>query len=159
MVEELLEHVQPVGPADGVRMQHHREMPAALVLRVELGLPVAEQRVGILQARALAREQQEELVVEVIVVGQGRGSRGGWRSRSPSSAARRRPGRCRNSRSRLEQQIDRVRADAPPANLSPAAPARTSRPALARDLRDDLGGALEPRALLVFGQHADILIA
>src|ERR1051325_4748606 len=35
MVEELLQHVQAVGPADGVRMEHHGELPATLVLRVE----------------------------------------------------------------------------------------------------------------------------
>src|SRR5580698_5847091 len=71
VVEELLEHVQPVGPRDRVRMHDDREMAAALVLRIELSLPIAVERVGILEAGALAREQQEELVVEVIVVGQG----------------------------------------------------------------------------------------
>src|SRR5206468_10023071 len=61
VVEELLEHVQPVRPGNGVWMQLHREMPAALVLRVELGPPVTQERVRILEARALAREQGDEL--------------------------------------------------------------------------------------------------
>jgi hypothetical protein len=55
-------------------MQHHVELPSPLVLRVELGPPVAEQIVGMLQPSTAAWKQQEPLVVEVVVVRQGQQS-------------------------------------------------------------------------------------
>ena len=51
-------------------MQRHGEMPAAPVLRVEFGAPVAGQQIGVFQAGPLRGKQQEELVVVMIIVRQ-----------------------------------------------------------------------------------------
>jgi len=77
----------------------------------------------------------------------------------PSNAARRRPSRCRNSRSLLDQEIDVWALTAPPANLSegrgsenqPAGrwPATLVRISVVRS---------EPRLLLVAGEQAHILV-
>jgi hypothetical protein len=48
-----------------LRVQGHVEIAAALVLRRKLAAPVAQQRVRVFEAGPLAREHQEELVVEV----------------------------------------------------------------------------------------------
>src|SRR5205807_391109 len=83
---------------------------AAPVLRVELGLPVAQQRVGILQTRSLAREQEKELVIEVIVVGQGEDRAAAGEIAHP--IVRRVVGEtvAEILVAVLEQEIDRVRA-------------------------------------------------
>jgi hypothetical protein len=67
--EEFVERLQSVGPADVLRVQRHVEIAAALVLCRKLAAPVAQQRVRVLKAGSLAREHQEELVVEVVVIG------------------------------------------------------------------------------------------
>src|SRR4029079_5411272 len=68
--QEAIQQLQSVSEAHVLRVQHHREEAAALVLRVEFPAPVARQHVGILETRAGDRKQAKVLVVEMVVVRQ-----------------------------------------------------------------------------------------
>ena len=92
-----------------------------------LGLPVAVEQIGILQAGPLAREHQEELVVEVVVIGQGENGTAAGEVAHP--VMRRVVGQsvAEVRVAKVEQQIDRAGSPRRRRTCRRVAPGRTSR--------------------------------
>src|SRR5215469_18698257 len=68
--EKLIEYLQPVRPADVLRVQSHVEIAATPVLGCKLAAPVAQQCIWVFEAGPLSRKHQKELVVEMVIIGQ-----------------------------------------------------------------------------------------
>jgi hypothetical protein len=140
-------------------MQYHGELAAALVLRLELGLPVAEQHFGIFQPGALPGEQQEELIVEVIVVGQRQDRAAAGEIAHP--VVRQVVGQAiaEIGIAVLDQQVDGVAAHRAAGEL--VGRPRQREPAgrsFSGHASENLGRALQSRAFLILAEQADILV-
>src|SRR5215472_6029435 len=109
--EKLIEHLQPVGPADVLRVQSHVEIAATPVLGCKLAAPVAQQCIWVFEAGSLAREHQKELVVEVVVIGQRQQGAPACEVAYPIMRDVVGQSVAEIQVPRLEQQIDRVGAD------------------------------------------------
>src|SRR5215472_5213594 len=73
LCEELVEHLQSVGPADVLRVQGHVEIAATLVLRRKLAAPVAQQparhtgALAAIPARDVPSERQTRLRRKIAI--------------------------------------------------------------------------------------------
>ena len=158
-VKEVLQQLQPVAPSHRAGMQHHAELPAPLVLRIELRPPVAEQIIGMLEPRALAREHQEPQIIEVIVVGQRQQRAPRRKVRHPVMRNIVRQPVAHILVACADQQIDRMPADrASGERIVLPWQTEPSRRLLSRHARQYVGRQVEPCLLLLGGQPADVLM-